>query len=219
MNSLFFLKLDEPGDQSVFNGLLAMLTPEQQEELKKLRFSSDRNLKICSEVLVRCLICKTLRIKNKDIKIEKNCFGKPCLVNRSKFHYNVSHTKNAIVVATSTLPVGVDIEKMKEIDCLSYKSIFTYEEFSFLIADSNLQNKRFFELWTKKEAYIKWLGTGLSTALNSFDVRKPSPLCNILAFQKDDYMIAVCGESNFDEKQIKQIFQDELLELWFRYCV
>lgn len=75
-----------------------------------------------------------------------------------------------IAVAISNNPVGVNVEKIREIDVRIAKRFFTECELNYIKKDRNCIYEHFFEIWTKKEAYIKYIGKGLSVSLNSFDV-------------------------------------------------
>lgn len=219
MISLYFMNTDHQADQKIFYHLTSLLTVERKDQVFKLRFNVDRNLRICSDILLRCLICKILQVKNKDLIYLLNDYGKPYLANYPQLQYNCSHTKSAISIAISNQSVGVDIEKTKHIDFTNFKNIFTENEFSFLLAEPNNQNIRFFELWTKKESYIKCSGKGLSTPFNSFDVTNPVISGNMHTLQKDNYVISVCGADSFLERQPNVVSVENLLEMWFQYCV
>uniref|UniRef100_A0A8R7R0E4 holo-[acyl-carrier-protein] synthase n=1 Tax=Triticum urartu TaxID=4572 RepID=A0A8R7R0E4_TRIUA len=74
--------------------------------------------------------------------------------------------------------IGIDIEEKKRKKTKSILSLarrfFTPSETDYLaeISDSYAQEKEFFKLWTLKEAYVKALGLGLSSApLNGFSIK------------------------------------------------
>jgi len=64
-------------------------------------------------------------------------------------HFNLSHSGGVVMLGISHAPIGVDIEKMREID---------FKKFSFIDAESE---EEFFEKWTERESYLKWTGEGL----------------------------------------------------------
>lgn len=92
--------------------------------------------------------------------------GKPLL---SFCYFSISHSENAVVCAISDLPVGVDIQKIMDIPVREQYPIFSQEESDFVNQIPNLQQKRFFEIFTKKEALVKLCGNKLSEC-NSLDI-------------------------------------------------
>ena len=104
--------------------------------------------------------------------------GKPYL-RSYPFHYNISHTYEATVIAASDRhPVGVDIEyKKRERDYLGIvENYFSQNEIE---AISNLESSdeklsRFYRIWTLKEAFLKYCGTGLANQLSQIDSEKLS---------------------------------------------
>jgi 4'-phosphopantetheinyl transferase len=83
-------------------------------------------------------------------------------------HFNLSHSGPYVVLAVGESPVGVDVEcfrKVRNEEALA-KRYFTPEEVAF----AGNSQERFLQIWTSKEARIKWDGSGLRTRLNSFCV-------------------------------------------------
>ncbi len=102
-------------------------------------------------------------VKAEDLMLEE--FGKPHL-NPNKFkevHFNVSHTKNDIVIATANFPLGIDIELIQE----EYpKSIL--KGLIHLSDQLKVENaEQFYQLWTIKEAFAKFTGEGLRLGLKN----------------------------------------------------
>jgi 4'-phosphopantetheinyl transferase len=211
------METDKQNDIDAYNTLYSLLPFEKQQAISSFRFDADKKLKICSEILIRCLICQTLHIKNKEIQFLLNDYGKPYLAYFPSFEYNISHTKNAIAIGISDNPVGVDIEKIKRFDFRMPKYSFTDNENSFLTSEQANQDRRFFEIWTKKEAYIKYSGKGLSIPLKSFDVTDTGFSPNLSSVQISDYIISVCGTGFLDKELIKEISEQELLKMGLRH--
>ncbi len=102
--------------------------------------------------------------------------GKPFL-DGSKLNFNVSHSRDRLLIAvTAGRAVGVDIEFRR--DEIQMDSIadrwFAPEERAFFQGSEKPQ-ETFFELWSKKEAYVKALGEGIFRELNSFAVPLGEP--------------------------------------------
>lgn len=113
--------------------------------------------------------------------------GKPYFKYIPDLFFSISHSGDITVVAIGDTPLGVDIEKIKKADLRVIKR-FLKEEADYITEKDS--NHRFFEIWTKKEAYLKCKGTGISGGLNSINVLD-------LPFETtvyDDYIISVYRE-------------------------
>jgi 4'-phosphopantetheinyl transferase len=85
------------------------------------------------------------------------------------FDFNISHSGNRVIAcATLTGKVGIDIELMKPVD-LNYDDYFTPAEQQQIRAAQN-PDDGFFRYWTRKEAVLKAIGTGVYTPLLNIDV-------------------------------------------------
>ncbi|WP_166789541.1 4'-phosphopantetheinyl transferase superfamily protein [Cryobacterium sp. TMS1-20-1] len=103
-------------------------------------------------------------------------YGKPYLANIAGIYFNKSDTVGATAIAVSQYVIGIDIEKIKQFDTRIPERFFTPEESKYILtADHVMRNERFSRVWTRKEAFVKWSGRGLSQDFRSFDVlRNPS---------------------------------------------
>jgi 4'-phosphopantetheinyl transferase len=149
--------------------LLSMVQTERQAKLRKIRSEKDMLLSLYAELIVRWRACSILGKCNKDIIINRDEMGKPHLDRHPNFQFNISHTTDALAVIISTGPVGINIEKTQKIDIGIAKRFFTESEQRY-IHNATDYDRAFFEVWTQKEAYIKWVGKGLSIPLTSFSV-------------------------------------------------
>ena len=120
---------------------------------------------------MRVEISRITGLNLKQIEFSTNAYGKPFLVNCPEIHFNLSHAGNYIACATHSYPVGIDVEVIEGIDLMIAERFFAKDEIKYIFTDSkDSLEQRFFEIWTKKESYIKWDGTGLSKLLSSFSV-------------------------------------------------
>lgn len=117
--------------------------------------------------------------------------GKPVLKGRPDIHFNISHCKKAVACVVSDKPVGIDIECLGRYKESLAKVVLSDEEMLSVLQTDD-PDKAFTILWTKKEALLKCLGTGVS-----------SDMKNVLAEHKDKkitttvcdgYVYSVCTE-------------------------
>jgi len=179
--------------------LMKLISPERQQQLSKFRFDIDRKLSLYAELLVRSQVRERLGIANQDITLSKNKYGKPYLQNDLQFQFNISHTHNAIAVAFSDDEIGIDIEYVRSSDIKISERFFSPVEQSYIIKSEN-QDQAFYKVWTRKEAYIKNLGKGLSIPLKSFNVLDNTTGMIINTFTIGKYYISICFKDRANKK-------------------
>lgn len=169
-------------------------------------------------MLWQCLLAEILK---RDYQME-NCpeiirdeFGKPYFKEDCGLRFNVSHSGEYLAIAVSESPVGVDLQKMKEIREGMYRKVVMPKE-RMLITEKERQ-KDFIRLWTLKESFTKAEGKGLRISMkdyyfekenNSYFVnyggQRQSWLFNIEKTLIPDYVISVCGLENEISWKIEQ---------------
>ncbi|MGE5499043.1 MAG: 4'-phosphopantetheinyl transferase family protein, partial [Syntrophothermus sp.] len=143
----------------------------------KFFFSRDRERFIIIRAVLRILISKYQNVGINEIRYMKNNFGKPYIMvpkGHAPLKFNISHSNSAFIMAfTRNREIGVDIEKIRSdfpAENIA-RLFFSRSEIEELLQMQGRQlTKAFFGCWTKKEAYIKAKGMGLSIDLSSFDV-------------------------------------------------
>lgn len=168
-----------------------MLSSLDEDELVKantFKKEDDKKRYVISRNLLKYVL-KNNRIT--DYELVYNEFGKPFLKD-NKAYFNLSHTHDFVVCAFSDNLVGVDIERIRPKNDLVIKRCYTSNEALVCVDDL-----MFTKIWTLKESYIKYLGTGLKTKLNSFETVKDYALCKIdnvifTSMKIDDYYLSIC---------------------------
>jgi len=159
-------------DHSTYYFLKKSVSRDRQQKADQYRFFDDAKRCVFSELLLKySFFQKVGSLKN--VELDYNEFGKPSVRGSEKeeFSFNVSHAGNWVVIAYGNVPVGVDIEKICDIEEDMPIEAFTKEEQDYIgkVTDQD-RAKRFTQTWTLKESYVKYIGTGLSTDLNSFSI-------------------------------------------------
>lgn len=183
MNIIYFLKLN-PKFEGAYSEKNTLGKPQLKEACSKA----------AKEIIIKALLdFFGINISFSDFLKSED--GKPYIKNLPDFHFNISHSENAVAVAISDSEVGIDCEKLRNADLRVAKRRFTEKEYAYIIKDSSETDLRFFEIWTKKEAYLKFCGKGLTMPLNSFDVTDGSLDKSFHTYQKDVFFISVCTDS------------------------
>ncbi|MFI3212911.1 MAG: 4'-phosphopantetheinyl transferase superfamily protein [Eubacteriales bacterium] len=200
---IYYLEIDDNIDYIKWDKLLSFVSKEKQNEILRFKFDIDKKLSLYSDLLIRIMICSELNIVNNQIRFMKNRYGKPYLFGEQNLQYNISHTRNCIVAIFSNTPVGIDVERITQVNIDICKRFFSHKEQEYVNKVDSYVDSRFFELWTKKESYIKYVGKGLSIPLQSFCVFEASIYEKIKVFIINDYVISVCCDSNIEKGIVK----------------
>jgi 4'-phosphopantetheinyl transferase len=157
--------------------LARTLAEDELLRAERFRFEKDRNRFIAARGLLRIILARYLRASSDQLRFESTPFGKPKLTRDFLFEdtrFNLSHSGNlALLAVTRAREVGVDLEMIRRglAEEAIPESFFSPLEVEVLRAlPREQQNEAFFNCWTRKEAYIKARGEGLSMPLHLFDV-------------------------------------------------
>ncbi len=154
----------------------SLLSAEERARAERFKFDQHRKRFIISHGFKRSVLANYLNIEPTSIQYKKGEKGKPSLLvdetDSQTLTFNLSHTEDVTLLAVARgQEVGVDIEyRERKTDWLSIgQRFFTKAEQQALFSLSQEQQKAaFFQLWTRKEAYMKVLGSGLSLAPTAF---------------------------------------------------
>ncbi|AZK45736.1 4'-phosphopantetheinyl transferase family protein [Paenibacillus lentus] len=210
--------------------LIEVLPLERQERIHRFIRKEDALRTLTADILSRLLICSRLNMKNRDICLIQNAYGKPLLKEDYGLHFNNSHSGKWVVCAIDEAPVGIDVEEVKEIDLGLAERFFSKQECIDLhrLQDDN-RLSYFFDLWTLKESYIKAAGMGLSLPLDSFSIRvSPERIelntrneLNCCSFRQYDidsaYKLSVCAMHDRLPDHIRMLSMDELHKRFMTY--
>ncbi len=138
-------------ESSALRALLHGLPSTLREELPRREEDALRTL--CGRALVRHAL-KEWGVQNSPIVRGEH--GKPVLKS-GEAHFNLSHAKDMVVCAVSAFPVGVDVEPVlpRGFGRIANRAFFEEERARAQTLDG------FYEIWTKKESALKYLGVGL----------------------------------------------------------
>lgn len=164
---LWFLDLAELDESHIAEAISLLST----QEVKRSESFKRRKLE---HILTRAFLRKSLgrycHCLAKDLSFAVDNNGKPYLTNCvTPLSFNLSHSGDFAVLAVSAQKrVGVDIEVARARDFIKIAEHYFHPQEVCALANSapDEKNNLFFELWTRKEAFLKALGGGISTGLD-----------------------------------------------------
>lgn len=145
---------------------------------------------IVGEQMIRKHASERTGIDPTSICIHRGVNGKPMVAS---LQFNLSHSGSYVVCAFADAPIGVDIERIGPARLPMAKRFFHPGEVARLTAaPKEEQDLLFFQIWTKKEAYLKRSGLGIAGGLRGFNVFEIDPALFHTAVIDDAYCLAIC---------------------------
>jgi 4'-phosphopantetheinyl transferase len=157
--------------------LQSILTPDEQARAERFHFKRDRDRFIVAHGLLRVILARYVGTNPENLRFCHSLYGKPFLVTASgqeMLNFNLSHSQGlALYAITRNREIGVDLEYVRtDFACEQVAERFfsPREKATLRSLPEEIKYEAFFACWTRKEAYIKARGEGLSLPLDQFDV-------------------------------------------------
>jgi 4'-phosphopantetheinyl transferase len=172
--------------------LVTILDEAERQRTARFRFARDADRFVVAHGAVRTILAAYLRCEPAEVTFVTGPHGKPTMAPRLARHvdFNLSHSDAlALCAVTRDRRVGVDVEKIRNdfaIDDIARAYFSAAERAALMRLAAPLRTAAFFSCWTRKEAYIKARGDGLSVPLDCFDVAvAPDAPAALLATRPD----------------------------------
>jgi len=157
-----------------------VLSTEELERANAYAFDWLKKRYLMGRFFLRQVIGTTLDLDPGGLEFERDSYGKLSICGKYVPHINLSYTGAAVLIALADYPVGVDIERINP--TFVYQDIidhyFSPEEADF-ISTANDPADAFFLLWTRKEAVLKAVGTGLVDDLHAVPSLQNGSICRL----------------------------------------
>lgn len=180
--------------------LIGLLDEERQARVRRLGTSPDALRSLAAGLLLYDAFGESA--KNATFAHGKR--GKPHLTGHHPF--NLTHSGDYAVLALASDSVGVDIERIRDIDWKMVSNRFFHPDEQAFLAKADDPRATFFTIWTLKEAYLKAEGHGFSISPVSFSILPCGGLTAVLAgdasyhFRRVDaflgYRLSVCARES-----------------------
>jgi 4'-phosphopantetheinyl transferase len=160
-----------------FHASAALLSGAERDRASSFVFEADRRRFTVARAGLRTLLAARLGLTAEAVELTYGKNGKPALANEqaaSGLHFNVSHSANVAAYAFSFgQEIGIDVENIREVanaDNIAARFFSAREQESYHTLNPLDKPLGFLTCWTRKEAFIKALGDGLTYSLRDFDV-------------------------------------------------
>jgi len=177
---------------SGFAKLQQILSPDERERADRFHFEVDRRRAVIGRGWLRLLLGQILNLPANELQFEYDEFEKPGLIPGQDLplQFNVSHSGDLILIAIAIgRAVGVDVERIRtdlDPDSIAARFFSAGERKILASLAGPARYQAFFTCWTRKEAYLKARGVGLSLPLDQFDVSfLPNEVPRLLATRPD----------------------------------
>ena len=172
-------------------------------------FCSFRNNKEYSTLEYLSLILDKYYGFTEPVEMLFNAWGKPSIKN-STLMFNCSHSFGLLACAIADFEIGIDVQRVSKRKNGIVNHYFTKNEIKFLSSTVS-EPQNFTIIWTRKEAFGKWVGLGLTEEILS---KCTVSMKNLRTFHFDDYYLSICCEGasrvdvNFNPVNFEAIFEE-----------
>jgi 4'-phosphopantetheinyl transferase len=154
-----------------------VLSADERARAGRYRFSADGNAFIVRRGSLRAILARYINISPRDLEFSASPAGKlylPLTTTSARIRFSLSYSRwMGVYVVCNGHEVGIDVEEARTIEAAEKISeeFFSAREVEMLQQVPREEYMlAFFNCWTRKEAYIKALGQGLSKPLDEFAV-------------------------------------------------
>jgi 4'-phosphopantetheinyl transferase len=168
-----------------------LLEPDEQERSARETREASRRRRVARAAL-RIALSRWCGCSPDALTLVRGRHGKPTLADTEvgPVHFNLSRTGDCCLIAVTAIgPVGVDVERVvafPELDAIARSRFDPGESAAILRLRGGRRLRAFYNCWTRKEAYLKATGVGLTTRLDAVVVTVDDAPASILSLEDDD---------------------------------
>lgn len=178
--------LEQP--ENVLERFRGVMDVEEIDRANRFHFEKHRRHFITGRGFLRHVLARYVNANPEAVKFSYGAYGKPSV---SGLQFNMSHSHNVGILALAeNRELGVDVEHIRAdfaTEDIARRFFSRAEVEGFNSLPVNERVAAFFRCWTRKEAYIKAIGLGMSQPLDEFDVTlRPEEPATLLYAKEDD---------------------------------
>lgn len=182
--------------------LIPFVSDRRQAQIARYPQDKSKKLSLYAALLAQMILSQMTGIAVSQLRFSVTQNKKPVFLNDTSILFNLSHTDGGILCGFSLIsPVGVDIEAIRKPHPGVIRKTFHPAEQNYW----NTQNTdiAFVEIWTRKEAYTKMLGTGIACELTKINTLSDELSADLKTWREDSFICSACGDlSEFQKTEI-----------------
>lgn len=181
-----------------YDKYFSMMSDERKRAVRRLRSENAKKQTVLGEALSRKAINDLSGIDEEQIIFSRTENGKPFAKNAKPF-FSISHSKDYVVCAVDDYEIGVDIEQIRQVKARITNISCTERDKKYIFGNAEADSltpemlTRFFEVWTAKEAYFKYVGSGI-VGLKTVNYEDIKPQCK--TFDESGYVITIYSKQD-----------------------
>ncbi len=170
----------------------ALLDTDEIGRAQRFRRPVDRDRFVAAHAIVRRVLGAYLGRAPSALRFSLGVYGKPALDVRGRapaLCFNLSHSHDVLLLGVARVDVGIDVERIAgdvEYNELAALVFSVIEQRALAATPLRDRQRAFFIGWTRKEAYIKATGRGVSEGVTHFDVSLEPGAAKQLLFDRRD---------------------------------
>ncbi len=223
MIHLLYMDIRMLAEEALYAKALTLISEKRKEKILRFQNPLPARLSLGAGVLLTMALDR-YHLKERIEEIRLGKYGKPYLPDAA-FHFSLSHSDHYAVCAFGDLPLGADIQWIKEQVPLRTSRILSKEEQIYL--EKFLDQERvqqFYQLWARKESLMKWDGRGLRLPMQEISFIKEGILTDQIVFERKQlyfqgnnhwipqYAISICSEKPIFLQKIEEITLETLIK-------
>jgi 4'-phosphopantetheinyl transferase len=178
--------LDQPA--KCVASLSSTLSPDEHARARRFRQTRDQDRFRVARGGLRSLLARYLGVEPADLSFDYGPRGKPALAGAVDIHFNLAQSRGLALVAVTRLgDVGVDVEQLRPVrdaDGIAERFFSPAEKAGLQTLPARQKSAAFFNLWTRKEAWLKATGEGITERLDRVEASylpgEPARFLNLL---------------------------------------
>jgi 4'-phosphopantetheinyl transferase len=190
-NTIHIWKITYSDFDNEESGFGKILSKQEISRADKFYFSIDKKRYLLTRALLKNILARITGADPQKLHFKFNEHGKPHLENFKHIYFNISHSADiGLIAVTDCAAIGIDVEEYRkrlQLQEISKRFFSRYETDVLSKLPDNQKMHAFFNCWTRKEAFIKALGLGLTLPLKHFDVTlHPAEQARVIAIRYKD---------------------------------
>ncbi|MCQ2500768.1 MAG: 4'-phosphopantetheinyl transferase superfamily protein [Lachnospiraceae bacterium] len=175
---LYYLFSESSEWTNLDEALLSYVSEERRQKIHAYKFSKDKKLSLYAALLLPYACADQYDLAFEEVDPLWPQAGKPYLQSHPEICFSIAHSGSCAAVAVSDQEIGLDAELIDKAPMKIMKRVFSPNE-ADRVHGSAYPDLEFFRIWTRKESFGKYLGTGLSTLVLKTDTFLPEHLSRI----------------------------------------